>query len=59
MTKIKEARLKKGWSQVQAAAEIGVHLLTYQLWERGVGNPNDENRVKLQRVLGVGGEGRD
>ena len=53
MNAIKEARLAKGWSQIETAAKLGVHVLTYQLWERGAGKPNPENRRKLEELLGV------
>ncbi len=51
MSDIKKARLAKGWSQIEAARRIGVSALTFQLWERGAGKPNPENRKKLEKIL--------
>lgn len=53
MTGLKELRTEKGLSQMDAARQIGVSLLTYQLWERGITTPNEENLKKLKEVLGV------
>ncbi len=54
MTTIKEARLKKGYSQMQMAEMVGVSVLTYIMWEKGVTkNPNPANKKKLEKVLGV------
>ena len=53
LSKIKLARLLKGWSQIEAARRVGVHLTTYQLWERGVGKPRKRNLERLKEVLGI------
>jgi len=54
MTIIKEARLKKGYTQLQMAQMIGVAHLTYILWEKGVTkNPTPENKEKLEKILGI------
>jgi len=53
MTKIKQARLNKELSQVDVAVMVGVSLMTYQLWEKEVMTPNDENLPKLLEVLGI------
>jgi len=49
---IKEARIKKGMTQIAAAKAIGVSLAGYRLWEYGVGKPNDKNMEKIKEVLG-------
>jgi len=51
--KIKQARLSRGWSQIETALLLGVHLTTYQLWERGAGKPSRKNRMKLEKILGI------
>lgn len=48
---LKERRKALGISQINLAQKIGVSLLTLQLWERGVGNPRQENQDKLEAVL--------
>ncbi len=52
MQTIKEARLRKGWSQIKTASKLGVSVLTYQLWERHAGKPSHVNREKLQALFG-------
>ncbi len=52
MTKgLKQRRKALGLSQIDLAKRIGVSLMTVQLWERGVGNPNKENQEKLEQTL--------
>ena len=54
MTKIKQARLDKGLSQMRAAGLMGVSYLTYVLWENGVTKkPTQKNQDKLKEVLGI------
>ena len=48
---LKELRKKKGLSQIEIAEQIGVHINTYILWERGAGQPTPENMEKLLKVL--------
>jgi len=50
---IREARDRKKWSQIYTASKLGVHVVTYQLWERDAGKPNQENQQKLIDILGV------
>jgi transcriptional regulator with XRE-family HTH domain len=50
-TKLKEIRKALGISQMNLARKVGVSLLTIQLWENGVSNPNKENEEKLKKVL--------
>jgi len=40
-------------SQIEIAEQIGVHINTYILWERGAGQPTPENLEKLLSVLGL------
>lgn len=49
---IKELRKQKGMTQIDVAIAVGVSLTAYQLWERGVMKPNEENEKKLKEVLG-------
>lgn len=51
MTALKKRRLALGLSQMDLAEKVGVSLLTIQLWERGVSEPNDKNKEILESVL--------
>jgi ribosome-binding protein aMBF1 (putative translation factor) len=51
MTILKKRRLALGLSQMDLAEKVGVSLLTIQLWERGVSEPNDKNKKILESVL--------
>ncbi len=51
MTTLKKRRLALGLSQMGLAEKVGVSLLTIQLWERGVSEPNDKNKEILESVL--------
>ena len=50
---IKEQRVKLNLSQTSVAVAVGVSLTSYQLWERGVSKPNEENMKKLKSVLKI------
>ncbi len=52
--KLKRERNRKGYTQVEMARLLGVHLHTYRLWETGCGQPSPGNLKKLQRILDVG-----
>ena len=46
-------RLRRGWTQAQAAERIGVSLPTYQLWELGRHEPRGKLvRASVERFLG-------
>ena len=51
MDKLKEVREELGLSQTKIAKLLGVHVNSYRLWEQGAGQPNDENREKLNDLL--------
>ena len=51
---LKEQRIKKGMTQIDAAIAIGVSLSSYRMWELGVTKPNDTNMQKLVEVFGNG-----
>jgi transcriptional regulator with XRE-family HTH domain len=51
MTTLKKRRLALGLSQMDLAEKVGVSLLTIQLWERGVSQPNDKNKEILESAL--------
>ena len=55
MDKLKEKREELGLSQTQIANLLDVHVNTYRLWEQGAGNPNDENKHKLEDALNIKG----
>ena len=52
--KLKEQRIKKGMTQIDAAIAIGVSLSSYRMWELGVTKPNETNMQKLIEVFGNG-----
>ena len=47
----KQRRKELGLTQIEVAKACNVSLMTYQLWERGAMNPNEENFKKLIEVL--------
>lgn len=47
----KELRDKKGKTQVEAAAVCRVSINTWIRWEKGVGQPSFENKIKLQALI--------
>ena len=55
MDQLKDIREELGLSQTQIANLLDVHVNTYRLWEQGAGNPNDENKKKLEKALDIKG----
>lgn len=52
MTKnLKQIRTGLKKSQMEMARRVGVSLMAYQLWERQVSCPNEENEIKLKAVI--------
>ena len=51
MENLKQIRKSLGLSQMDLAQKVGVSLLTIQLWERGVSQPNETNKEELERVI--------
>ncbi len=51
MENLKQIRKSLGLSQIDLAQKVGVSLLTIQLWERGVSQPNETNKEELHRVI--------
>ena len=51
MENLKQIRKSLGISQMDLAQKVGVSLLTIQLWERGVSQPNETNKEELERVI--------
>jgi transcriptional regulator with XRE-family HTH domain len=51
LEKLKAIRKELGFTQIEVAKKVGVSLTSYQLWERGVSKPNEENMKKLERAL--------
>lgn len=49
--KIRQCRVRKGWTQEQMARNIGVSLNTVQRWESGKTLPSPLAMEKLQRLL--------
>ena len=48
---LKKLRDHLGLSQVAMAKRLGVPMVTYRYWELGCGQPNYENKLKIQEVL--------
>lgn len=48
---LKTLRIKKGWTQIDVCRKVGVSLVSYQMWERRVTEPNPENYEKLQKLF--------
>jgi transcriptional regulator with XRE-family HTH domain len=48
---LKTERKAMEMTQIEVAKKVGVSLTTYQLWERGVSKPNEENLVNLKKVF--------
>ena len=48
---LRRIRKAAGMSQMDMATRVGVSLLTIQLWERGISQPNAENAEKLEQTL--------
>jgi repressor LexA len=51
MKSLKEMRLEKGYTQMEVAKRVGVSLVSYQLWERGISTPNEQNQAKLDELF--------
>ncbi len=51
MENLKQIRKSLELSQMDLAQKVGVSLLTIQLWERGISEPNDKNKEILESVL--------
>ena len=56
--KVKELRSQMGWSQEDAAREIGVSLSTIQRWETRGANPTRLARRELQKLFKKAGINR-
>jgi transcriptional regulator with XRE-family HTH domain len=50
---LKEARLKKGWTQVDVAKKAGLGDNTYPKIERDISKPSPESIKKLVKVLDI------
>ena len=50
-SKLKELRVKRGWSQEDLAREVGVSLSTIQRWESVGAKPYRLARRELERLL--------
>lgn len=53
MKNIEQNREEKGLTQIDIAKAVGVSLVAYRLWGKGVGKPNEKNQKKLISFLGV------
>ena len=50
--KLKAARLRKSWSQEEAAAQAGVSFRAYWNWEKGLAEPNFASRRVVREAFG-------
>jgi transcriptional regulator with XRE-family HTH domain len=50
---LKEARLKKGWTQDELAKKAGLGKNTYPKIERDISKPSPESIKRLVKVLGI------
>jgi len=50
---IEKRRKQLGFNQSDMARLLGVHINTYRLWETGLGKPNEENMIKLKKMLQI------
>lgn len=48
---LKTFRVKNKLTQGTVAVEMGVSLMTVQLWERGLMSPSAENQKKLEEYI--------
>jgi len=53
MKNLRESRIRAGLSQGELAEKVGVTQPTISNWERGRGDPSEEQRILLQIVLGI------
>lgn len=51
---LKALRVNRGWSQAEAAKEIGVHTSTLQKYESGKSQPNVSVIKRIESAYGVG-----
>lgn len=51
--KLRNVRIKKGFTVRELADKIGVHYSLVSYWENGKRNPKSSNKRKLEEVLGV------
>jgi len=54
--KLRLARRKKMWTMKETADKVGVSLLTYSRWERGVQHPHLTTLKDLCEVFGKSAE---
>jgi transcriptional regulator with XRE-family HTH domain len=50
---IRQARERRGWTQLQVAIQLGVTPVTIYNWERGKSEPRVSQFRQLSRLLGV------
>lgn len=50
---IRQARLRRGWTQEMLAQQVGVTLSSVQRWESGEAKPRTRKRDALAAALGV------
>ena len=51
---IRLGREKNGLSQAELAAKVGVSQPLVSIWERGVAQPDEMQKQKLDSILGLG-----
>ena len=53
MENLRELRKAANLTQMELAVNVGVSLMTIQLWERKVTTPKEENLNKLKEALNI------
>lgn len=51
--RLKEARLAAGMTQVQLAEKMKLHPKTISCYERGIGSPNESQKIELCTMLNI------
>ncbi len=51
--RVTRSRIMNAWTQTELGDKIGVSQATISMWERGVGNPNRDQKARLREVLGL------
>ena len=52
-TKLRDARIEKGWSQKRLADEMSVSLSTIKRWENGETYPRTNDQFRLEQILKI------
>jgi len=48
---LRNFRLEHKITQMDMAVKLGISLFTYITWEKGAGKPNEDNQIKLDKLV--------